>query len=760
LNENIDLADLIGKSIDGLTDAQAIDHVALLVDASADAHSPTGTDRAFMLLDEIRRRELAPEFAVLTHYVAANAWDARLRQKQLHDVWSWEQPEIEAQILELRRALRHQGFERLHIVRRCQVLTNLANQLSHLGRFIEAIEYLDRALGLIAHFAMALGNRGLAFAAYARAVYDRGHGLVMMTAAHDLVTAAVAPGAFYDGDENGAAREAFADTAADISQHVDIEDVRKTINLTDHSMIDELETSNEEMKSANEEYQSVNEELQSSNEELETAKEEMQSINEELQTVNAEMSSKNETLTRLNSDLRNLLDSTHIATVFLDARLHIKYFTPPMTDIFHLRDSDRDRPITEIAGRMQYANLRQDVATVLRDLTVVEQEVRIDGKESVFLMRIRPYRTIDNVIDGVVITFVDITASKRHEQMSAQLAAIVDSSQDAIVGHSFDGTISSWNSGAETIFGYSAAEAIGQPFSILVPKDQADEVPQILEKLRRGERVEHIEIDRVRKDGARIDVSLTISPVRDPHGKVIAASTIARDFTERKRAEDHRTLLMAELDHRVKNILMVVSSLVSQTLLSTGSAESFAEEIQGRVQALSRVHSLLNVHGQTYAELRHIVESEFGIYGGDRHRLVIEDKARVCLTGRTTQAMAMALHELTTNAAKYGALSGARGRVTLSWEVANSAEPARLLLKWVESGGPAVKRPVRRGFGSQLIESMLGHELKAHVTRDFKEEGFQCTIEVPLTDGIGHVIDPNAASSGRELSARILPRPK
>ncbi|HJY06791.1 MAG TPA: PAS domain S-box protein, partial [Bryobacteraceae bacterium] len=636
MNENIDLADLIGKSIDGLTDAQAIDHVALLVDASADAHSPTGTDRAFMLLDEIRRRELAPEFAVLTHYVAANAWDARLRQKQLHDVWSWEQPEIEAQILELRRALRHQGFERLHIVRRCQVLTNLANQLSHLGRFIEAIEYLDRALGLIAHFAMALGNRGLAFAAYARAVYDRGHGLVMMTAAHDLVTAAVAPGAFYDGDENGAAREAFADTAADISQHVDIEDVRKTINLTDHSMIDELETSNEEMKSANEEYQSVNEELQSSNEELETAKEEMQSINEELQTVNAEMSSKNETLTRLNSDLRNLLDSTHIATVFLDARLHIKYFTPPMTDIFHLRDSDRDRPITEIAGRMQYANLRQDVATVLRDLTVVEQEVRIDGKESVFLMRIRPYRTIDNVIDGVVITFVDITASKRHEQMSAQLAAIVDSSQDAIVGHSFDGTISSWNSGAETIFGYSAAEAIGQPFSILVPKDQADEVPQILEKLRRGERVEHIEIDRVRKDGARIDVSLTISPVRDPHGKVIAASTIARDFTERKRAEDHRTLLMAELDHRVKNILMVVSSLVSQTLLSTGSAESFAEEIQGRVQALSRVHSLLNVHGQTYAELRHIVESEFGIYGGDRHRLVIGDKARVCLTGRTT----------------------------------------------------------------------------------------------------------------------------
>jgi PAS domain S-box-containing protein len=384
------------------------------------------------------------------------------------------------------------------------------------------------------------------------------------------------------------------------------------------STIDELETSNEEMKSANEEFQSVNEELQSSNEELETAKEEMQSVNEELQTINAEMSSKNEMLTRLNSDLRNLLDSTQFATIFLDSRLHIKYFTPPMTDLFHLRDSDRERPITDLAARMQYTNLRQDVAKVLRDLSVVEREVRIDAKDTVFLMRIRPYRTIDNLIDGVVITFVDITANKRHEQMSAQLAAIVESSQDAIIGHSFDGTISSWNAGAEAIFGYSASEAIGQPFAVLVPQDHADEVPPILEKLRNGERIEHFQIERQRKDGTRIDVSLTISPVRDASGKVIAASTIARDFSERKRAEDHRNLLMAELDHRVKNILMVVSSLVSQTLRGTGSATDFAEEIQGRVQAWSRVHNLLNVHGHTYADLRHVVEGELGIYGGNQ----------------------------------------------------------------------------------------------------------------------------------------------
>ena len=506
------------------------------------------------------------------------------------------------------------------------------------------------------------------------------------------------------------------------------------------STIDELETSNEEMKSANEEYQSVNEELQSSNEELETAKEEMQSVNEELQTINAEMTSKNELLTQLNSDLRNLLDSTQIATVFLDSALHIKYFTPPMTDLFHLRAGDRDRPITDLAARMHYEDLRQDVADVLRNLNVVEKEVRVDDADTVFLMRIQPYRTVDNVIDGVVVTFVDITASKEHEQTSAQLAAIVDSSHDAIIGHSFDGTITSWNSGAKAIFGYTALEAIGQPFAILVPENQADEVPQILAKLRRGERIEHFEIERVRKDGSRIDVSLTVSPVRDAGGNIIAASTIARDFSERKRADEHRTVLMAELDHRVKNILMVVTSLVSQTLRSGGTAQNFADEIQGRIQALGRVHNLLNVHGQTFADLRQLVEGELDAYRARRRdRVVIDGKQSVCLTGRTTQTLAMALHELATNAAKYGALSVDSGRVTVTWQVANSGEHQRLVLQWTESDGPAVTAPTRRGFGSQLIENILTRELDAHVQRDFDADGIRCTIELPLTSRTGYL---------------------
>ncbi len=171
----------------------------------------------------------------------------------------------------------------------------------------------------------------------------------------------------------------------------------------------------EETKSAAEEYQSVNEELQSSNEELETAKEEMQSVNEELHTINAELAAKNEAMTLLNSDLKNLLESTEIATIFLDNNLRIKSFTSGMTAIIPLRDTDRGRPVTDIVTLLNYSELQTDAQQVLRKLAVIEREVRVAPAGMTFIMRIHPYRTIENVIDGVVSTFVDITERKKAE---------------------------------------------------------------------------------------------------------------------------------------------------------------------------------------------------------------------------------------------------------------------------------------------------------------------------------------------------------
>ncbi len=537
--------------------------------------------------------------------------------------------------------------------------------------------------------------------------------------------------------------------------HPDVQALEQELLTTKTQLratIDELETSNEEMKSANEEYQSVNEELQSSNEELETAKEEMQSVNEELQTVNAELSSKNETLTRLNSDLKNLLDSTQIATLFLDNQLRITYFTPAMTELFHLRDSDRGRPITDLVTRIHYNDLRRDVTKVLRTLSVIEHEVSIVEDDTVFLMRMRPYRTVDNIIDGVVITFLDITARKRHEATSAHLAAIVESSQDAIISHTFDGTITSWNAGAEAIFGYTAAEAIGQPFSILIPPDQGNDVPQILNKVKRGERVEHFEIDRIRKDGKQIDVSLTHSPIKDASGKIVAASTIAREFTERKLIEDHRKLLVAELDHRIKNTLTVISSLVAQSVKSAASPSDFARIVQARIRSLGRVHDLLNLHQQHHAELHDVVSGELAVYRpGKEDRIHIAGTQRICLTAKAAQTLSMAMHELCTNAAKYGALSTAAGQVDVSWQVMNSTPDVRLSLEWIETGGPPVAAPTRRGFGSELIERIVQYELEAKVQRDFASRGVRCAIDFPLNDKNGYVMLTKGDASQQSL---------
>lgn len=463
----------------------------------------------------------------------------------------------------------------------------------------------------------------------------------------------------------------------------------------------------------------------------------MQSVNEELQTINAEMNGKNDMLTHLNSDLKNLLDSTQIATIFLDNQLRVKTFTPGMTELFHLRDSDRGRPITEIVTRLDYAELRRDVTKVLGTFQTVEHEVQIPDDNIVLLMRILPYRTVDNVIDGVVITFTDITERKHHEEAQSRLAAIIESSHDAVIGHSLDGLITSWNAGAEKIFGYAAAEVIGKPLAMLLAEGEADEIPDILNRLRQGERIKHFEVDRIRKDGRRIDVSLNISPVLDGEGRTIAAATIAREFTERRQVEDRKNYLMSELDHRMKNTLMVITSLVRQTLKSSPSPEAFGIEIAGRIQALGRVHSLLNQANRDTAELNELVEGELAPYRmGDN--VVITGKNEVVLSGKATLTLAMALHELAVNAAKYGALSAAGGSVAVNWTVTGEGDERWVRLEWIESGGPRVEPPTRHGFGSQLIERIVTYELDADVQREFLEAGVRCSIRFPLNQKNGH----------------------
>jgi len=259
-----------------------------------------------------------------------------------------------------------------------------------------------------------------------------------------------------------------ADTATETKAKVDEETLNPHVNSLEEelkytreslqSTIEELETSNEELKSANEELQSTNEELKSTNEELETSREEMHSTNEELVTINDELQSKLAELVRAKDDINNLMASTEIATLFLDCQLRIKRYTPVTTELFNLIENDIDRPIGDITSSIAYTNLPKDAETVLPTLIPIEKEFSTeDGKW--FTMRMMPYRTGDNLIDGIVVTFADISRIKRSEDLQ-RLATVVQDANDAITVQDFDGNILAWNKAAERIYGWDKSEAL------------------------------------------------------------------------------------------------------------------------------------------------------------------------------------------------------------------------------------------------------------------------------------------------------------
>jgi two-component system, chemotaxis family, CheB/CheR fusion protein len=300
--------------------------------------------------------------------------------------------------------------------------------------------------------------------------------------------------------------------------------------------IDDLQASNEELRVANEEVISGNEELQSTNEELETSKEELQSVNEELVTVNSQLQEKVHQLDAANSDMANLLKSPEIAAIFLDNKLRIKFFTPAITRVLNLIAADMGRPLTHLSMDLIGRDLAADARAVTQGASVVEKEVQhTDG--SSYLMRAVPYRTQMNRVDGVVITFIDVSNLRRTER---QLADVAESSADAIFVKSLEGTILTWNPAAEAVYGYPATEAIGSNVSMLIPPDRMSELAGVMEKIKRGQSITAFETERVRKDGRALQVSLSLSPMRDDSRQIVGVSTVTRDITERIRLEQHR----------------------------------------------------------------------------------------------------------------------------------------------------------------------------------------------------------------------------
>ena len=330
-----------------------------------------------------------------------------------------------------------------------------------------------------------------------------------------------------------------------------LEDELKITREDLQNNIDQLAASVEELKASNEEVTSVNEELQSTNEELETSKEELQSLNEELSTVNSQLQVKVDELETKTNDLNNLLSSTDIATIFLDRQTQIKWFTAPTTRLLRLRPSDIGRPIGDFAQKFTGADLLGDADEVLHKLTPIEREIRgQDGQW--YLRRVLPYRTADNRIDGVVITFVNVQRTKIAEEGVRRLATVLRDSNDAVTLQDLDGHILAWNHGAEIMFGYSEAEAMRLNAIKLAPASRRPESRRsgnnsigVRRLARRWSPSESA------KDGRVIDVWLTLTTLHDEQGRPMGIATTMRNITQKKRAEAAMRELNESLEKRV-----------------------------------------------------------------------------------------------------------------------------------------------------------------------------------------------------------------
>ena len=351
---------------------------------------------------------------------------------------------------------------------------------------------------------------------------------------------------------------------------------------------------------------------------------------------------------------------------------------------------------------------------------------RPDGSRVPFMAFPTPLRDAAGTFVGAVNMLIDMSEHQRADVASRRLASIVESSDDAIVSKDLNGVIATWNRGAERLFGYLAQEVIGKPITILIPEEQRDEETRILERIRRGERIEHFETTRRRKDGSLVSISLTVSPITDALGHIVGASKIARDITEQKRREEQIALLAREADHRTKNLLALAQAAVH---LSTGETpDELKTAIEGRLRALANAHTLLAQSRWAGADLRNLALEELLPYCHDEQSQAGIAGPSLMLEQEPAQAMALALHELTTNAVKYGALSVPEGRVAINWRLKPGK---RLALRWSESGGPKVKPPRRQGFGTRVM-SRICDRLNGEASFDWREDGLVCDITVGL----------------------------
>jgi len=340
--------------------------------------------------------------------------------------------------------------------------------------------------------------------------------------------------------------------------------------------------------------------------------------------------------------------------------------------------------------------------------------------------------------ERTLVSMQDLTARRVSALSGNRLAAIVETSQDAILTKDLDGIITSWNQGATELFGYRPEEAIGKSVTMLIPADRLDEEPSILARIRAGERIEHYETIRQHKDGTRIDISLSVSPLKNSDGAIIGAAKIGRNITERKRAQEQERLLTREMNHRIKNLFALASSIITLSARNAESPQALKTIATERLAALARVHSLtLARHGEADgavpmpAMLHALIKAILVPYderAGATQRIALTGDD-LQLSASATTSFALLVHEFATNAAKYGALANERGTIAIETRRVGD----RLIVTWLERDGPPVAPPTSiEGFGSYLAQATV-KTLAGQIAHDWDPAGVTVTLDVALS---------------------------
>lgn len=320
------------------------------------------------------------------------------------------------------------------------------------------------------------------------------------------------------------------------------------------------------------------------------------------------------------------------------------------------------------------------------------------------------------------------------DRVTQELAAIVESSDDAILTKDLNGIITSWNKGAERLFGYTEAETIGQSVTMLIPEDRHNEEPDILNRIRRGERIDHYETIRQRKDRSLVYISLCVSPLRDTTGTIIGASKIARDITERQNAIEQQQLLLKEMEHRVKNVFSLASALVSLCATRAETPQQLAQMVRQRLEALARAQALTVSYEDSASDsqqattlhelLRTILSPHLDPLEESRLRVSGCDLA---IPSKIVTPVALVLNELATNAVKYGALSGSSGWISFDC----NQEDDHIALRWRERGGPVINAPPdSQGFGTRLNQIAVERQLGGTIQREWDRDGLTITLRL------------------------------